>query len=257
MPKSITVQPQLIQLGLQFLLLPPEIAQQAIALEDGGTIYANASDYMQSVIESAPPALQPAAQSLMQFLAFADFTRSQHPDDISITDFVQTARSVLKSNLTNIISQAQAQAQTQAVQFPVPENQVDSRIDQLMQVLVRFLKGESSFGQSHRANALLACHANNFAKARIITDVRAVFVDDENDVSEPVGALITHVLKIEYVKGSNSNNKEEFFVGLDEGELAELKKAIERAEKKAVHLRSMITASGFPYFGLAEGVAKP
>ncbi len=76
----------------------------------------------------------------------------------------------------------------------------------------------------------------SFCKARIMTDIRAAFSEDAAEV--PRGMTILHTLQIGYHKGSEKH--QEFYVTLDDDDLASLKKVIERAEKKKSTLKEML-----------------
>jgi hypothetical protein len=111
-------------------------------------------------------------------------------------------------------------------------------------MIVELFSLTNEFGLSMRANNLLAQHERNYLNSRIISDIRPVFAEDE--ITEvPKGAVISHALKIEYMEGFD--RRKEFFVGLDESELKEIKVVIERAEEKAKSLREMIAKSKVPY----------
>ena len=115
--------------------------------------------------------------------------------------------------------------------------------------LTQILRGESAFGLSMKANTVLTQNQRNFTAVRIISDIRCLYSEDERP-QDPLAALIVHSLKIQYVE---HNQIKDFYVGLDSGELSELRRAIERAELKAKSLKEIIAKSGTTFIDV-EGV---
>jgi hypothetical protein len=81
-----------------------------------------------------------------------------------------------------------------------------------------------------------------FCGARVLSDIRPVFVASPDSVS---AALLTHSLNITF---HEAGEQKEFFVALTTSELQSLKKAVERAEKKAETLKALIQQSGVKFF---------
>jgi len=75
---------------------------------------------------------------------------------------------------------------------------------------------------------------NVFIGARVVSDIRPVFADGPESAQ---GAVVVHTLKVAHVQGNESR---EFFVVLDDEDLATLQKAISRAEAKSKTLKSLI-----------------
>jgi hypothetical protein len=80
-----------------------------------------------------------------------------------------------------------------------------------------------------------------FCDARIISDVRPVFSKPEE---RPITALVTHSLKIEF--HGPEGRHDEFYIVLDDDDLAKLKKLIERATVKSASLKALLRESGTP-----------
>lgn len=85
---------------------------------------------------------------------------------------------------------------------------------------------------------------NVLCEAKILTDVRPVFGTNVED--QPAGFVITHTLKIGY-HDAGADHKD-FYVSLDEAELSTLRSMIERAEKKASSLISLMSKTGVRNF---------
>lgn len=84
-----------------------------------------------------------------------------------------------------------------------------------------------------------------YCEAKIISDIRPVFGDDVK--SKPVGAAITHTLKIGYHE--NEGHKE-FYIVLDGVDLNELERVIKRAQDKAESLTEVLSGVGIPRLGI-------
>jgi hypothetical protein len=81
-------------------------------------------------------------------------------------------------------------------------------------------------------------HERVFDRARILTDVRTVFGEAPDDIQ---GAVISHQLRISYVQGSEIK---EIYLALDEEDLGDLKKGIERALGKMRTLEGLLERAG-------------
>jgi hypothetical protein len=83
-----------------------------------------------------------------------------------------------------------------------------------------------------------------FCNARILTDIRPVFAKPEE---RPIGCVIVHTLRVGY---DDSGGHKEFYVALDQDDIATLKAVVQRAESKAVSLRGLLKTIGMPELGL-------
>lgn len=75
-----------------------------------------------------------------------------------------------------------------------------------------------------------------FVDARIVTDIRPIFSKPEE---RPMGAAITHTLKIEY---HEEGEHKEFYIALDAEDIQKMKRILQRADSKASSLRSLLKA---------------
>jgi hypothetical protein len=117
-------------------------------------------------------------------------------------------------------------------------------VRRLREVLPEFVELESLRLQA-KAVDLQVDHGRTYQSAKIITELRPVF--DMATAEHIVGALIAHVLKVTYF---SSGQSQEIFIALDDSDLAELKKAIAKAEVKGRVLReSVVTKLGLSDFG--------
>jgi hypothetical protein len=91
-----------------------------------------------------------------------------------------------------------------------------------------------------KAVALHAEQANLFCTARILTDARPVYGDNVD--APPSAMIIVHTLKIDY-HTEDGRRIHEFYVALGSRDIDTLRAALDRAEKKAKSLRSVISQS--------------
>jgi hypothetical protein len=87
------------------------------------------------------------------------------------------------------------------------------------------------------------------ARSRIVTDVRPIFPVDRDlgTALEPQAAVITHSLRLEYHEAGEIRA---FVVGLDDLDIVELQRALQRAERKAAALKALLERASLPYVGL-------
>jgi hypothetical protein len=86
-----------------------------------------------------------------------------------------------------------------------------------------------------KAQELQSEYERTFCEARILTDIRPVFGNKAED--SPTATIVVHTLKLAFHEMSGHK---EFFVALDEDDIASLKKTLERAEVKAKNLKALL-----------------
>jgi hypothetical protein len=89
-----------------------------------------------------------------------------------------------------------------------------------------------------KAYDVMTEHGCTYSSARIVTDVRPIFAEVE-DV--PKAAVMIHMMNINYLEGTY---RKTFAVALDEKDIDDLAKLLERAKKKAKTLKSVIAPTG-------------
>ena len=112
----------------------------------------------------------------------------------------------------------------------------------LLESRLKVLLSIESLLQSARAFDVQHEYEKVFRSARILTDMRPIF---NAAGTEATGALIVHNLNISYTQ--NSELKEDVFA-MDDEDVVELKRVLERAEVKSATLEAIIAKSGIPYF---------
>lgn len=96
-----------------------------------------------------------------------------------------------------------------------------------------------------KAVALQRQEERVYCDAKIISDIRPVFGDDPK--VRPVAATITHSLKITY---HENDAHREFYIVLDEVDLADLERVIKRAKAKSDTLTKMLSDAEITRLGI-------
>jgi len=99
-----------------------------------------------------------------------------------------------------------------------------------------------------KAHTLQSEHERLFHDAKIITDLRPVFHEPDE---APVDMILEYILKIAFHDGSRRHR--EIYMAMDANDIERLKKAIERAEKKAASLKALLDSKNLtPMPSLSE-----
>jgi hypothetical protein len=109
-----------------------------------------------------------------------------------------------------------------------------------------------SVAASTKALDLQSEHERLFHSARVLTDLRPVFGNEE--ITSPTATLITHMLKLEYHEESGH---EALYVALDDGDIEQLIRVLSRAREKSESLRRLVAASGLTLLWPAPDTASP
>jgi hypothetical protein len=118
-------------------------------------------------------------------------------------------------------------------------NQEDKR--KFSEGLAAFLKASSVLAITAKAAKLLLDHERVYLESRILTDIRTVFKESNE---QPIGAVVVHNLKITY---RQDDNEKEFFVALDGSDLFNLSQEIARAETKAKEIKMILEKAEVTY----------
>jgi hypothetical protein len=116
---------------------------------------------------------------------------------------------------------------------------------QQFRVRIREFLGLDEVDRAAKSNVLRYEQERTVHRVRILTDARPIFGDDATET--PKAAVIIHTLKIGY---HHNDDVEEVFFSLDESDLEELGKAVQRAALKATSLRSMLATAKVKVFNL-------
>ncbi|NES21070.1 MAG: hypothetical protein F6K41_19595 [Symploca sp. SIO3E6] len=111
-------------------------------------------------------------------------------------------------------------------------NQVDKQ--NFSNRLVAFLQASNALGIIAKAEKLFLDHERVYLESRILTDIRTVFQEFNE---QPVGAVIVHNLRITY---RQNDQEQEVFMALDESDLMHLSQQIARAKAKVKAIKEVI-----------------
>lgn len=93
---------------------------------------------------------------------------------------------------------------------------------------------------------LLTQHPHNYQTARIISDIRPVFSGEVDE--QPTGAVIVDVLQLQV--WDRDGQTDTLYVAMDEPDLQQLKKVVDRALAKTKTLRAFLGDQGVKHFEL-------
>lgn len=96
---------------------------------------------------------------------------------------------------------------------------------------------------SAKASDLLTEYERIFGDARIVTDIRPVFMEDPHEMAN--GAVIVSTLKVQYQDASGISS---FYVALDTQDLIGLKKVVDRALLKVDTVKEELDRAGLEYY---------
>ena len=142
--------------------------------------------------------------------------------------------------------EAIAVAVTNAIDVEGKDEPGDSVHKQFVGFLTEALSLRPEIGVSAKALDVLIQDPHPFSSARIITELRPVFLEESEGMTISAG-MIVHSLKLSSFRSDGS--EESYYVSMDCLDLRELKKAIDRAMKKEDSLQRMIEASDVPCIG--------
>lgn len=116
---------------------------------------------------------------------------------------------------------------------PPWESDAKNSWEQSIEPLLRRLFESPAIRTVSKALDLAYDHANLYQGARIVTDIRPIFNDDDDDVQID-GAVIAFVLRLNY---DSRDGNHSLSIALDEVDVLSLAKQCERAMKKAARAK--------------------
>jgi len=197
-------------------------------------------------------------ESLKELLqALGELTISA-PQDELIADLTGKVKSIEKNALEEIISALIGLFQAQ-IQLEITRPELVSLICSTMvrssnAELKRIAQKCESFGDRlaellkagpleplAKASINMADHDCIFLESRVLTDIRAVFGEDPD--ASPLGATITHMLTVAYLR---NRRRESFYLALNSKDLDKLAETIKRAKSKEKSLEKLLGKAGTP-----------
>jgi hypothetical protein len=111
---------------------------------------------------------------------------------------------------------------------------------------IKTLLGLESLAVAAKSRDLQTDHEHVYLNGRIITDLRPVFRGSPDEA--PAGVLLHHTLRLTYLDRA-SGERGSFYVAMDDDDLGNLKRLLERAEVKATTLRRRLQDAGIKALG--------
>ncbi len=128
----------------------------------------------------------------------------------------------------------------------------DSEREQFVEFLTEALGLRPGIGVSAKALDVLLQDPHPLTSARIITELRPVFLEKSEAMTIEAG-MIVHSLKLSSFRSDGS--EEDYYVSMDSLDLREFKQVIDRAMKKEESLQRMFDASDVPC--IRRGLSEP
>jgi hypothetical protein len=137
-----------------------------------------------------------------------------------------------------------AQDVTEALADDAPDlaKKTDSKI--LSARIVKLVLGKKIDITDQKIRSLQLEVERSFCCVRILTDVRAAFTADPTIA--PTGMTILNTLRIGYIDDQGEHR--EFYLAMDRDDLSNLKKTIDRAQKKSKTLESLLAKANCHLF---------
>jgi hypothetical protein len=144
----------------------------------------------------------------------------------SLSVLVTDEETPLSQNLESVTSAMQATGDRDLALSEKERAEFEKRLERLLTIRTVVL--------ASKVQRLGLEYPNVFYDAMIVTDMRPVFDKPED---RPVGCAISHTLRIAYHEGGEHK---EFYVVLNADDLELMKKIFQRAESKALSLKSVL-----------------
>jgi hypothetical protein len=114
-------------------------------------------------------------------------------------------------------------------------------------LIIELLDLDEPLSIASKAFNILLDHERVFLGSKILTDIRPIFINRK--VESPVGAVIVHMLKVDYREGSESK---EFFVALDTADINKLENVLRRAKLKEKAIQPLLKRADVAYLNVEE-----
>jgi hypothetical protein len=150
----------------------------------------------------------------------------------SLSVFLADEETPLSENLSSLSGAMQAIGNPDLALSEDEKVEFERRLDRLLRI--------NAVSVAAKVQRLRLDYSHTFHDAKILTDVRPIFDKPED---RPIGCAIAHILRITYHEGGDHK---EFYVALDTDDIQTVKRVLERAEAKAVSLKSVLQAAALP-----------
>jgi hypothetical protein len=197
-----------------------------------------AFDKLVSALVSAPPALKPsilAANTASQIDIIPKEDITGIVEIVVSLHVVYSSADVTESEFLNDLCDALNETDA-------PELKLDDAGHEKFKQRLSRLLATKSLDVVSRGQSLQIDYDHRFCRGRVLTDIRPIF--GSNPDESPMAAVVTNTLRITY---HVDDDTKDFYVVINASDLRKLRESIERAEKKAEALKSVLDAAKVSY----------
>lgn len=196
--------------------LPVSAFDQLVAALERAQIVGDLKNLTSAVLQQVPSLGQQEIEDILRAL-------------FSLSSLVADEDTPLSENISSLARAMQASGKPELELSESERAEFEKRLEKLVAIRTVVI--------TSKVMRLRVDYPIIFHEASILTDMRPVF---DNPEERPLGFSVSHTLRIAYHE--NGEHKE-FFVILDDDDLGMMRKAIQRAEAKALSVRSLLKVS--------------
>ena len=218
------------------LRIPP---QQRHALQTFVALSTDSTEALRRALQDAKPTLTPAQLA----------RQIEKKVDIPFADIREILQLIASLLITVYMSKKAKEAIAADVARAISHEQLTGKeltpdeIDSMKSKLLSFFQ-LPILGIAAKATDVYVQHKNVFRDARVLTDIRPIF--SEEDLL-PVACVIIHQLEIETY---TDRSRVSYFAALDSTDLKKLRAVLDRAFQKEAALKKNIDQSGLSYLDI-------
>jgi hypothetical protein len=220
MPSTLNLPKEIVEDVRVLLGLPPEVKERLVSLFETAPLFAPASSLVPIVQEAIGASNYRSGRILLAILSAVSYVE---PPEWTTQ---RVAEEIVKAEELEI----SAERRESSRDFLVGMMELPPIIT------------------SAKASDLITEYERIFGDARIVTDIRPVFMEDPHEMSS--GAVIVSTLKIQY---QDSRGASSFYVALDTQDLEALKKVVDRALSKIETVKAELDRADLKYFTVEQG----
>ena len=179
------------------------------------------SEYLEDVLSKMKSIEETSARIITNELFSVEYLRNEEED--------KSGRVVVESILKSMSGE-----DVDGVPFTDDDEQA------LKTRLNKLIDSWQSLGLTAKSSNIVTDQDKVFIKSRVLTDFRPIFNDEASSVD---AGVVVHTLSIHF---SQNMEHRDFYVALDQNDIRDLMKQLERAENKAAVLHGLIAKSGVP-----------
>lgn len=199
-------------------LSPSEFENLATAIESAAPA-SGLKQTISTVLDRAPDLKRGEVESILRTLYSLCFLLSDEETPLS-------------EHLSQVMNAMQATGKEELALTEQQKTEFQNRVSRLLSLNTVVI--------SSKVERLRLDYHHTFHDATILSDIRPIFNQPEE---RPIGCAIAHTLEIEY---HEEGEHKEFYVVLDDNDIKKMKRIIQRAELKALSLKSLLKSCGLP-----------